>query len=65
MAATTTISAEAQVREFAREYPLPNVLRGVSLCESGRISWDDFYVVCCNALADGIAAGERMTAGRS
>lgn len=33
--------AEALCREFARVYPTPNVLRGVGLCEAGRLAWID------------------------
>lgn len=36
----TTISAEAEVREFAAEFPTGNVSRAVSLCEEGRITWE-------------------------
>lgn len=52
MAATITITeAEAQVREFAAEFPTENVLRGIALCESGRISWFQLYEIAKGAIA--------------
>lgn len=33
--------AETLCREFARVHPTPNVLRGVALCEAGRLAWVD------------------------
>lgn len=51
MAAQITITeAEAQVREFAAQFPTPNVLRGIALCESGRISWFQLYEIAKGAL---------------
>jgi len=41
MTTTTTHAAEAEAlsRQFAASWPTPNVLRGVALAESGRITW--------------------------
>lgn len=46
----TITEAEAQVREFAAEFPTPNVLKGVALCESGRISWFQLYDIARSAM---------------
>lgn len=39
----TTYAAEAETlaRDFAAAYPTANVLRAISLCESGRLAWVD------------------------
>lgn len=39
-AAPAPTTAEAEVREFARLYPTPNVLEALAHCESGRLPWD-------------------------
>lgn len=36
-------SVESEVREFAREFPTPNVQRAVALCESGRLDWAEVH----------------------
>ena len=60
MAANITITeAEAQVREFATEFPGANVLRGIALCESGRISWFQLYEICKSAI---VTARQEVTA---
>lgn len=48
-------TVEAEVREFARQFPTPNVLRGVALAESGRITWADLHRVCGGSLRDALA----------
>lgn len=51
MAANITITeAEAQVREFAANFPTANVLRGVELAESGRITWFQLYDIAKGAM---------------
>lgn len=31
--------AEVEARDFAREFPTPNVKRAIALCESGKLDW--------------------------
>lgn len=47
---------ESQCREFAAQFPTPNVQRAIALCESGRISWEDAYGVFTASLSDGLKA---------
>ncbi len=49
-------STESQCREFAAQFPTPNVKRAIALCESGRISWEDAYGVFTASLKDGLRA---------
>lgn len=51
----TTAQAEEQVREFAAEFPTPNVLRGVALAKDGLITWHDMYQLCCSAMREALA----------
>lgn len=46
---------EPEVREFAREFPTPNVQRAVALCESGRLSWVQVHELFRRSLAAGLA----------
>jgi hypothetical protein len=46
-------SAENDVRAFASQYPTPNVLHAVSLCEAGTITWESFAALCARALRAG------------
>jgi hypothetical protein len=39
--APTASPAEQNVRAFAAEFPTPQVRRALTLCESGRLAWDD------------------------
>jgi hypothetical protein len=56
MALYTTTQAEADVRDFAQQFPTPNVQRALALCESGRLSWEDVAGLAREALAKGLAA---------
>lgn len=38
-APTVAETEEALVRQFAKEYPTPNVKRAVALCEDGTLPW--------------------------
>lgn len=49
-----TTQAEAECREFAREFPTPNVQRAIALCESGRLSWADVAELFRRSLAKGL-----------
>ena len=51
--------AETEVREFAREFPTPNVLRAVALCESGRLTWTQVHELFRASLAHGLATVAR------
>jgi hypothetical protein len=46
---------EAEVREFAGQYPGPNARRMIALCEAGTIGWAEAYEVARAALAKGLA----------
>jgi hypothetical protein len=50
--------SEIDVREFAREFPTPNVRQLLALCECGRVSWDDAAEVARDALKAGLKAVE-------
>jgi hypothetical protein len=52
MASTSTL--EAEVREFAREFPTPNVQRAVALCEAGRLDWADVHKLFQGSLANAV-----------
>ena len=52
----TTTTVEAEVREFATQFPTPNVLRAVALCESGRITWGQVHDLCGVALRKALAS---------
>jgi hypothetical protein len=41
--AELTTSVEREAREFAAEFPTPNVLRAVALAESGRLTWEQIH----------------------
>jgi hypothetical protein len=56
MTSTITASHEAEVREFAREFPTLQVRRMVALCEAGRISWAEAHEISRRALAAGLEA---------
>ena len=53
---TTTSPAEAVCRDFAAQYPTPNVQRGVRLAEEGAITWEALARVAEKALRDALAA---------
>jgi hypothetical protein len=50
----TTTASETVCREFAAQFPTANVLRGIALCESGRITWAQLEGLCTSALADAL-----------
>jgi hypothetical protein len=53
--ASTTTSIESEVREFAREFPTPNVQRAVALCEAGTLTWAQVHEIFRGSLAKGLA----------
>lgn len=56
MAALLTASqVETEVREFAAQFPTPNVLRAIAYCESGRLTWEQVHPICVEALAKALA----------
>lgn len=46
--------AEVEARDFAREFPTPNVKRAIALCESGKLDWISVHGLLRDALAIGI-----------
>lgn len=50
--------AEALCREFARVYPSANVLRGIALCESGRLAWVDVAALFARSAAVAMREGK-------
>jgi hypothetical protein len=55
MAALTTTQAEADVRAFAQQFPTPNTLRALALCESGRITWEQVAALFARSLGAALA----------
>lgn len=55
---TTTIivTAEAECRDFAREFPTPATLRAIALCENGTLTWEQVHGLFHKALAAGLDA---------
>jgi hypothetical protein len=51
-------SAEADVRAFAQQYPTPNALLALRLCEEGLISWEEVAELFANSLAAALASRE-------
>ena len=49
-------SPETICREYAGKFPTPNVLRGVALAESGRITWTALAGLFARSLEAGLAA---------
>jgi hypothetical protein len=49
-----TTAAERDVRDFARQFPTPAVLRGLALCESGRITWEQMADLAARTLASAL-----------
>jgi hypothetical protein len=47
---------ESDVRDFAAQFPTPNVKLMVQLCETGRISWAQAYEIARESLAEGLEA---------
>lgn len=48
--------AEADCRYFAAEFPTPNVLEAVRLCETGRLRWTQVQELFRRSLAAGLAS---------
>jgi hypothetical protein len=53
LSSSTTV--ERECREFAREFPTPNVLRAIALCEAGTLRWEQVHPILRDALATGLA----------
>jgi hypothetical protein len=53
---STASSTESQVREFAREFPTPNVQRAVALCEAGTLTWAQVHEIFKRSLAQGLSS---------
>jgi hypothetical protein len=49
------MNAETIVREFARQFDTPNTRLMISLCESGRITWQQAEGIATKALRKGLA----------
>ena len=47
---------ETDVRDFAAQFPTPNVRRMVEAAEAGLITWADAYGIAQRALAAGLRA---------
>lgn len=50
MTATTIAQAEAEAREFAAQYPTPNVAAAIGYAEAGRVSWFQVHELFRRAL---------------
>jgi len=49
-------SSESLVREFAAEFPTPNVKRAIALCEAGTLTWAEVAEIFRSSLAKGLEA---------
>jgi hypothetical protein len=52
MAATSTTTHEADVRDFCSEYDTPNTRRLIAACEAGLITWTQARGVVINAIGE-------------
>lgn len=52
----TTASAEQFCRDFAAEFPTPNVLRAIELVEAGRLTWEQIAGLFGRSLESGLLA---------
>ncbi len=48
-------ASENSVREFAREFPTPNVKRAIALCEEGTLTWNQVETLFTESLKEGLA----------
>ena len=55
-ATTVATSFETQVRDFAAQFPTPNTLRALALCEAGTLGWAQVAKIFRSSLATGLAA---------
>lgn len=46
--------AEVEARDFAREFPTPNVKRAIALCESGKLDWITVHELFRQSLTTGL-----------
>lgn len=51
MNGTTT---EQDVRDFAAQFPTPNVQRAIALCEAGTLTWAQVAEIFRSSLAEGL-----------
>jgi hypothetical protein len=49
-------SSEKNVREFAAQFPTPNTLRALALCEAGTLTWAQVAEIFRSSLAEGLEA---------
>jgi hypothetical protein len=52
----TSTTSETQCRDFAREFPTPNALRAIVLCEAGTLRWEQVEAIFRASLAKGLEA---------
>lgn len=52
-------TAEAEVREFVEQFPTPNALRALDLCETGRLAWSDVRDLFARSLSDALETVRR------
>ena len=49
-------SSDQDVRDFAAQFPTPNVLQALALCEAGTLTWAQVAEIFRSSLAEGLAA---------
>ena len=49
-------STEQDVRDFAAQFPTPNVTRALALCEDGTLGWAQVAEIFRSSLAEGLEA---------
>jgi hypothetical protein len=51
-----TPSYEQDVRDFAAQFPTPNVKRAIALCEAGTLGWAQVAAIFATSLREGLEA---------
>jgi hypothetical protein len=49
-------ASEKNVRDFAAQFPTPNVRRAIALCEAGTLTWMQVEEIFRSSLAQGLEA---------
>lgn len=55
--------AEQYVRGFAVEFPTPNVLKALALCEAGHLAWEQVAVLLVDAMQKALFAVRNDASG--
>lgn len=47
-------ASESICRDFAREFPTPNVKSAIALCEAGTLAWEQVEAIFASSLKKGL-----------